>query len=427
MIKVNLDHTDIDINKVVDLNKIKEIHQMIFNKTGKGNDFLGWLDWPVDFNKTEYEQMKQVANDLKNQIEVLVVIGIGGSYLGCRAADEMIRGLYHQNKVELIYTGNTMSSTYIYQVVEYLKNKNFGICVISKSGTTTEPGISFRVFEKLLVDKVGLEKAKSLIVAITDKNKGALKQLAEKKEYQTFVIPNDIGGRFSVLTPVGIFPLLVSGINTDKIFQGALKAKNDLINDDLSNQAYKYAVVRNYLYNQGYKTEALISYELQLQMLTEWWKQLFGESEGKENKGLLPSSMIFSTDLHSLGQWVQEGPRNVMFETIIKIEKPNHDLNVPIDEDNYDGLNYLTKKSFHQINQTALKGVIQAHSVTGKMPNIVLEFEKMDDEQFGYLVYFFELALAMSAYLLDVNPFNQPGVEVYKYNMFKLLNKPGIK
>ncbi|UKS54111.1 glucose-6-phosphate isomerase [Mycoplasma feriruminatoris] len=427
MIKVNLDHTNINLEQVVDLNKIKQVHQMIFNKTGKGNDYLGWLNWPVDFDKTEYEQMKKVAKTLRNKIQALVVIGIGGSYLGCRAADEMIRGLYHQDKVELIYAGNTMSSTYIYQLVEYLKNKDFGICVISKSGTTTEPGISFRVFEKLLVDKVGINKAKELIVAITDKNKGALKQLADQKGYQRFVIPNDIGGRFSVLSPVGIFPLLVSGIDTDKIFAGALKAKNQLVSDDLTNDAYKYAAIRNYLYNKGYKTEALVSYELQLQMLTEWWKQLFGESEGKENKGLLPSSMIFSTDLHSLGQWVQEGPRDVMFETIIKINKPTYDINVPIDNDNYDGLNYLTNKTFHEINQTALKGVIQAHSITGNMPNIVLEFEKMDDEQFGYLVYFFELSLAMSAYLLDVNPFNQPGVEVYKYNMFKLLEKPGIK
>ncbi|EOA06967.1 Glucose-6-phosphate isomerase [Mycoplasma yeatsii 13926] len=427
MIKVNLDYAGLDFNKIVDEDKIKQVHEMIVNKTGKGNDFLGWLDWPENYDKAEYEKMKQVAGELRSKIDTLVIIGIGGSYLGMRAADEMIRGLKHKDKVEVVYAGHTMSSTYTAQLAEYLKDKNFGICVISKSGTTTEPGVAFRILEQELVNKVGIEKSKELIVAVTDKQKGALKKLADEKGYPTFVIPDDIGGRFSVLTPVGIFGLLVAGINTDNIFKGARKAKADLVANDSSNEAYKYAFVRNYLYNQGYRTEALVTYELQLQMIAEWWKQLFGESEGKEFKALYPTSMVFSTDLHSLGQWVQQGPRNVMFETVIRINKPVKDIDILADQDNYDGLNYLVGKSLHEINQTALKGVVQAHAVTGEMPNIILEFEKMDDEQFGYLVYFFELAVAMSGYLLDVNPFDQPGVEVYKYNMFKLLDKPGVK
>ncbi|PPE06418.1 glucose-6-phosphate isomerase [Mesoplasma corruscae] len=426
MIKVNLDHSSL---KTVELdnNKVKQIHEIIKTKSGAGNDFLGWIEWPEAFNKNEYDQMKKVANSLRSKIDILVTIGIGGSYLGIRAADEMIRGLNHSDKIKIIYSGHTMSSTYVAQLSEYLKGKKFGICVISKSGTTTEPGIAFRTLEKQLIEQSGIEKAKELIVAITDGSRGALKTLANKKGYLTFTIPNDIGGRFSVLTPVGIFPLLVAGINTDNIFKGAIKAKNNLVQNDLTNQAYKYAAARNALYNQGYKAEALVTYELQMQYINEWWKQLFGESEGKEGKGLFPTSMVFSTDLHSMGQWVQEGPRKVVFETIIKIQNPVGNLSVELDQDNYDGLNFLAGKSFHEINSVAIEGVIDAHVNAGKMPNIILEFEKMDDEQFGYLVYFFELAVAMSGYMMGINPFDQPGVEVYKQNMFKLLGKPGIK
>ncbi|PPE05048.1 glucose-6-phosphate isomerase [Entomoplasma ellychniae] len=426
MIKVNLDHSSL---KTVELdnNKVKQIHEIIKTKSGAGNDFLGWIEWPEAFNKNEYDEMKKVANSLRSKIDILVTIGIGGSYLGIRAADEMIRGLNHSDKIKIIYSGHTMSSTYIAQLSEYLKNKKFGICVISKSGTTTEPGIAFRTLEKQLIEQSGIEKAKELIVAVTDGSRGALKTLANKKGYLTFTIPDDIGGRFSVLTPVGIFPLLVAGINTDNIFKGAIKAKNNLVQNDLTNQAYKYAAARNALYKQGYKAEALVTYELQMQYINEWWKQLFGESEGKEGKGLFPTSMVFSTDLHSMGQWVQEGPRKVIFETIIKIQNPVGNLSVELDQDNYDGLNFLAGKSFHEINSVAIEGVIDAHVNAGKMPNIILEFEKMDDEQFGYLVYFFELAVAMSGYMMGINPFDQPGVEVYKHNMFKLLGKPGIK
>ncbi|MCL8211480.1 Glucose-6-phosphate isomerase [Mesoplasma sp. JKS002658] len=428
MINVDLSQTGLKaLDQEIDVTKVKQIHEMIFKKTGAGADFLGWLDWPKTYDQKEYALMKEVSRTLAKKIDYLVVIGIGGSYLGTRAADEMIRGLHPVNGVNLIYAGNTISSTFTAQLKEFLKDKKYGICVVSKSGTTTEPGIAFRVFEQELVTQVGEQKAKELIIAVTDKSKGALKQLADNKGYQTFTIPDDIGGRFSVLTPVGIFPLMVAGINTDEIMQGALQALNDLTAPDLTNSAYQYAVARNLLLNQGYKTEALVNYEMQMQMVGEWWKQLFGESEGKDGKSLLPSAMIYSTDLHSLGQWVQEGSRGIMFETVIKIAQPNVDLKIPTDADNLDGLNYLKEKTFHEVNQTALTGVVDAHVNNGKMPNIILEFEKMDGFMFGYLVYWFERAVAMSGYLLGVNPFNQPGVEIYKHNMFKLLGKPGVK
>jgi len=425
MIKIDFSNSKIEKEvKNFDISKIKQIHEMIENRSGLGSDFLGWLDWPDKYDKTEYKKMKEVAEKLRNQIDVLIVIGIGGSYLGARAADEMIRGLYHKDKVELIYVGNTISSTYTQQVLDYLDNLEFGIVNISKSGTTTEPGMAFRVFEQYLVESKGKDVAKERIVAITDKAKGALKELATAEGYQTFIIPDDIGGRFSVFTPVGIFPLLVAGIDTDAIFKGASKAVKEL--KDINNDAYLYAVSRYLLNTQkGYAVETLVSYEIQMQIFTEWWKQLFGESEGKDGKGLLPTSCIFSTDLHSLGQFIQEGTKNVLFETIIDVKKPTHDLKVPKNKDNLDGLNYLTNKTFHEINSTALVGVVEAHSQKGLVPNILLKFEKMDAEMFGYAAYWFMKACAMSGYLLGVNPFNQPGVEVYKENMFKLLKKLG--
>lgn len=426
MINTNLKFSGIEKEvKNFDKTKVANIHKMIHEKTGKGNDFLGWVDWPETFNKDEYNRMKVVANDLRSKIDVLLVVGIGGSYLGARAADEMIRGLYPTDKVELIYVGNTMSSTYTQNILDYLKNKEFGIANVSKSGTTTEPGIAFRIFEEFLIKTKGNDVAKSRIVAVTDRAKGALKEMADAKGYETFVIPDDIGGRFSVTTPVGIFALLVAGVDTDAIMKGAMKARKELSKP--SNDAYKYAVAR-YLLNteKNYKSEMLVSYELQLQYLTEWWKQLFGESEGKDGKGLLPTSCIFSTDLHSMGQFIQDGTKNIIFESIIRIKKPQVDINVPKLEKDLDGLNYLTKNSLHKINSIAIEGVIDAHVNVGKIPNIVLEFDKMDDEMFGYATYWFMKACAMSAYLLDINPFDQPGVEIYKKNMFKLLGKPGM-
>ncbi|AKU79468.1 glucose-6-phosphate isomerase [Spiroplasma turonicum] len=426
MIELNLKNVNFEQEVIeFDKAKIESIHNLIINKSGKGSDFLGWYEWPNNFDKKEYNLMKEKAEELRNEIEVLLVVGIGGSYLGTRAADNMIRGLFTKDKVELIYIGNTISSSYIKQVLDYVDDKEFAIANISKSGTTTEPGISFRVFQNKLVEKKGKEIAQKRIVAITDKSKGALKKLATIEGYTTFTIPDDIGGRFSVFTPVGIFPLLVAGIDTDLLFKGSQKAYKDL--ESLDNSAYKYAITR-YLLNveYNYKTEVLVSYELQMQMFTEWWKQLFGESEGKDNKGLLPSSCVFSTDLHSLGQFIQDGTKNVLFETVIDIKKPQFDINVPVVKEDLDGLNYLTNNSFHEINHIALEGVIEAHVNTGMVPNIVLEFEKMDAEMFGYAIYWFMRACAFSGYLLEINPFDQPGVEVYKKNMFKLLKKPGF-
>ncbi|AXK51314.1 glucose-6-phosphate isomerase [Spiroplasma alleghenense] len=424
MIKVNLDNSKLEnIEKIIESKLIKETSKKIFEKSGAGSDFLGWLDWPEKFDKTEYKKMQEVAKQLKEKIEVLIVVGIGGSYLGARAADEMIRGLYPKNGCEIIYVGNTISSTYTKQVLDYVETKKFGIVNISKSGTTTEPGIAFRVFENLLIKKEG-SKASELIVAVTDKSRGALKTMADAKGYTTFTIPDDIGGRFSVLTPVGIFPLLVAGVDTDAMFEGAKQAMKDTKADDLSNSAYQYAAARYVLHTKkGYKVETLVSYELQMQMFTEWWKQLFGESEGKDGKGLLPTSVVFSTDLHSLGQFIQDGTKGLLFETILKIKNPLLNLSIPADEVNLDGLNYLHNKSFHEVNTIALQGVIEAHANEGNIPNIILEIEEMNAKSFGYLAYWFMKACAMSAYLLGVNPFDQPGVEVYKKNMFKLLGK----
>ncbi|WP_338971407.1 glucose-6-phosphate isomerase [Spiroplasma endosymbiont of Panorpa germanica] len=425
MIKLNLKNSKLEnIEKIIDIKLIKETSKKIFEKSGQGSDFLGWLDLPEKFDKIEYKKMQEVAKKLREKIEVLIVVGIGGSYLGARAADEMIRGLYPKGGCELIYVGNTISSSYTKQVLDYVENKKFGIVNISKSGTTTEPGIAFRVFENLLIKKEGTKSASELIVAVTDKSRGALKTMADAKGYQTFVIPDDIGGRFSVLTPVGIFPLLVAGVDTDAILDGAKKAMNDTKADDLTNTAYQYAAARYILHTKkGYKVETLVSYELQMQMFTEWWKQLFGESEGKDGKGLLPTSVVFSTDLHSLGQFIQEGTKGLLFETILKIKNPLLNLAIPADKDNLDGLNYLQKKSFHEVNNIALQGVVEAHANEGEIPNIILEIDEMNANAFGYLSYWFMKACAMSAYLLDVNPFNQPGVEVYKKNMFKLLGK----
>ncbi|WFG96735.1 glucose-6-phosphate isomerase [Spiroplasma citri] len=406
------------------LGRVKDIHQMIHNKTGLLNDFLGWVEWPNNYDQAELAKMKQTAKQLASEIDVLLVIGIGGSYLGARAAIEMINGLYSQQKVEIIYIGNTMSSTYTAQVLKYLQDKKFGICVVSKSGTTTEPAIAFRLCKELLEKKEGNIKAANLIVAITDKQKGALKTLADKAGYQTFVIPDDIGGRYSVLTPVGVFAMLVSGINIDNVFKGAQQAYQDTLIDDFTNHSYKYAVGR-YILNQEekYKAEMLVTYELQMQMITEWWKQLFGESEGKNSKGLLPLSCVFSTDLHSLGQFIQEGTKNILFETVIAIKKAQIDLKLSKAEVDTDGLNYLAGKTLHEVNTIAVQGVVAAHRKVGHVPNIVLEFATMDDKMFGYLSYWFMKACAMSAYLLEINPFDQPGVEIYKQNMFNLLGK----
>lgn len=405
--------------------KVNEIHDMIHNKTGAGNDFLGWVELPENYDKAEVALIKEKAAALQDKTDVLLVCGIGGSYLGARAAIEAINGLYPKNKVEIIYVGNTFSSNYIKQVADYIEDKDFAINVISKSGTTTETSIAFRIFKEMCEKKYGKDGARERIVATTDKAKGALKTLATEEGYTTFVIPDDVGGRYSVLTPVGLFPIAMAGIDVDEMMKGAKDAMDKYSVSDLEkNDAYRYGVARQILHKAGYPAEMFVTYELQLSMVAEWWKQLYGESEGKEGKGILPTSATFSTDLHSLGQFIQEGSK-VLYETIFQIKEPNSDIVIPSDPDNLDGLNYLAGKTVDYVNKKACEGTIDAHVNTGNVPNILITMDKMDAYGFGYMVYFFEMSCAMSVYLLGVNPFNQPGVEVYKANMFKLLGKPG--
>jgi len=425
MIKVDLSQAKLAESMDTYSEQVTSVHDMIHNKTGKGNDFLGWVDLPITYDKEEVKAIKEKVSELKNEIDVLLVCGIGGSYLGARAAIEAINGLFPTNDVEIIYVGNTFSSHYLSQVKEYVKNKEFAINVISKSGTTTETSIAFRIFKDLLETTKGKEVARKRIIATTDKEKGALKTLATNEGYTTFVVPDDVGGRYSVLTAVGLFPIAMAGINIDEMLNGAADARAKYNNPDLNtNEAYQYAVARNILYNDKKLIELLVSYEPKMQYISEWWKQLFGESEGKENKGILPTSATFSTDLHSLGQFIQEGTK-VLYETVFKVEKPISDLEIPSDKDNLDNLNYLAGKTVDYVNKKACEGTIDAHVNTGGVPNIQITINELSAYSFGYMVYFFEIACAMSVYLLDVNPFNQPGVEVYKKNMFKLLGKPG--
>lgn len=401
---------------------VDRLHQQLMNKECKGNDYVGWVEWPNTYDKEEFARIKATAAKMRDMCDVFLVCGIGGSYLGARAAIEMINGLYANKKPEIIFIGNTFSSTYIAQVLDYIKDKEVCVNVISKSGTTTETSLAFRLLKQFMEEKYK-DEAKNRIVATTDKARGVLKDVADKEGYETFVIPDDIGGRYSVITPVGLLPIAVAGIDIDAIMTGLKKAYDDLATNDLDkNTAYQYAVCRRILQNQGYDVEMLVSYEMQMGMLAEWWKQLFGESEGKEEKGILPDSAIFSTDLHSLGQFVQEG-KKVLFETILMVNKPTLDITFPSDKEDLDHMNYLSGKSVDWVNKMAAQGTLEAHVNTGGVPNLVLTMEDMSAESFGYLCYFFFRACAMSVLMLDVNPFNQPGVEVYKKNMFRLLGK----
>lgn len=407
---------------------VQRIHQTIHNGTGAGSDFLGWIDLPVDYDKEEFSRILEAAQRIKSNSDVLVVIGIGGSYLGARSAIEMLTPAFKKEHdlPEIIFAGHHLSSSYLQELIDYLDGKDYSVNVISKSGTTTEPAVAFRLFKQLLEDKYGKEEAVQRIFATTDKEKGALKQLATNEGYESFVVPDDVGGRFSVLTAVGLLPIAVAGIDIEAMMGGAQKAREELSTDDLStNIAYQYATIRNVLYNKGYTTEMLINYEPSLQYFNEWWKQLFGESEGKDLKGIYPSSANFTTDLHSLGQYVQEG-RRFLFETVIKVESPKHEITIEKDADDLDGLNYLAGKTIDEVNSKAFEGTLLAHT-DGGVPNLVISVPKLDAETYGYLVYFFELAVAMSGYQLGVNPFNQPGVEAYKQNMFALLGKPGFE
>ena len=423
MLKVDLKHTGIE-NELKNYDeKVKEIHKMIHEKTGAGNDFLGWVDWPKDYDYEEVNAIIEASKRINEECDTLVVCGIGGSYLGAASAIEMLNGLFSESKVKIIFMGNTFSSTYTAQVLKYLEDKEFAINVISKSGTTTETSIAFRLVKELAIKKYGKEKANKRIYATTDKARGALKNESNIEGYKTFVIPDDIGGRYSVLTAVGLLPIAVSGQDIREILAGASQARLDFENENLyDNEAYKYAVARYILNKKGYPVEMFVTYEPHFQKLGEWWKQLFGESEGKEGKGLLPDSVTYSTDLHSLGQFVQEGTK-VLFETVFVLNNPQIDLTIPSDENNLDGLNYLAGKKMSFVNEKAFLGTLSAHEEDGKVPNIVISMDSMNAFNYGYLVYFFEKACAMSAYLLEINPFNQPGVEIYKKNMFKLLGK----
>lgn len=427
MIKVDLSNAKLTESMESYKDKVVEIHDMIHNKTGLGSDFLGWVDLPVNYDKDEVEEILKKADELKKEVDVLLVCGIGGSYLGARAAIEAINGLYPTNKVKIIYIGNTFSSNYLAQIKEFVKDKEFAINVISKSGTTTETSVAFRIFKDLLETTKGKEVARKRIVATTDKHKGALKTLATQEGYTTFVVPDDIGGRYSVLTAVGLFPIAMADIDIKEMMKGAGDARKKYNNPDLlTNEAYQYGVARQMLNKAGYPAEMFVTYELQLAMVAEWWKQLFGESEGKENKGILPTSATFSTDLHSLGQFIQEGSK-VLYETVFQVTKPIADLEIPSDKDNLDNLNYLAGKTVDYVNKRACQGTVDAHVNTGNVPNIQITMDELTPYSFGYMVYFFEIACALSVYLLGVNPFNQPGVEVYKKNMFILLGKPGVK
>ncbi len=433
-LKLNTEFTGIDKKEMMNYAKeVLKYHNEMNEKANDENEFLGWLNLPDNYDKKEFEKIKKCAKKIIKDSDVLVVIGIGGSYLGARAVISALNSTFYnmikkedRKTPQVVYVGNNLSPNYITDLIELIGDRELSVNVISKSGTTTEPAIAFRIFRELLENKYGIEEARSRIYVTTDKEKGALHTLAQEEGYETFVIPDNVGGRYSVLTAVGLLPIAASGINIDKLMKGAKEAKERYSDSNLKyNECYQYAVIRNMLYQKDKTIEILVNYEPRMGYFTEWWKQLYGESEGKEGKGIFPSGVQFTTDLHSMGQYIQEGRRN-LFETVINIEKANHDIQIQLDEDNLDGLNYLAGKGLDYVNKKAMEGTIQAH-VSGDVPNIVINMETLDEENLGQLIYFFEKACAMSGMILGVNPFNQPGVEKYKTNMFKLLKKPGYE
>ncbi len=407
------------------------VNKVLLDKSGAGNDFLGWLDLPVDYDKEEFARIQAAAKKIQGDSDVLVVIGIGGSYLGARAAIEFVKGqMYNgvreENIPEVYFVGNNISSSYINDVIKIIGNRDFSVNIISKSGTTTEPAIAFRVFKKMLEEKYGKEGAKGRIYATTDKARGALKALSDAEGYETFVVPDDVGGRFSVLTAVGLLPIAAAGVDIAAMMKGAQDAREVCVAGDMTtNPSYLYAALRNILYRKGKNTEILVNYEPALLMMGEWFKQLFAESEGKDQKGIFPTAANFSTDLHSIGQFIQDGTRN-LFETVIWVNKPRSEVFIEEAAEDIDGLNYLAGQSVQFVNSKAYQGTLMAH-MDGGTPNIIVEIDEADAWHFGYLVYFFEKACGLSGYLLGVNPFDQPGVEAYKKNMFALLGKPGFE
>ena len=409
---------------------VADAHQKVVDKSGEGADFLGWVDLPVDYDKEECERIKKAADKIKADSKALVVIGIGGSYLGARAAIEFCTSqnynLVSKDTPNIYFSGNSISGNSLSELVDLVKDVDFSINVISKSGTTTEPAISFRIFRDLLIKKYGEEEAAKRIYVTTDKAKGTLKEFSDKAGYETFVVPDDVGGRYSVLTAVGLLPIAVAGIDIDKMMQGAQDAREAYsVCDIQKNDCYKYAAIRNLLLGKGKAVELMVAYEPDFTMMNEWFKQLFGESEGKDGKGIFPASVVCSTDLHSMGQYIQDGVR-MLFETSVMFTKPKREVVIEEDDVNADGLNFLAGKTMDFVNRKAYQGTLLAH-VDGGVPNICIEVPEMNEYEFGYLVYFFEKACAISGYILGVNPFNQPGVESYKKNMFALLGKPGYE
>lgn len=430
MIKLNLENSSIKENVINEYSEeVMKIHKALHEKANDEKEFLGWIELPTNYDKEEFERIKKAARKIQNDSDVLVVIGIGGSYLGARAVIDALSHTFHSQMPErktpvVVYAGHNLSPVYMNELLEYVADKDISINVISKSGTTTEPAIAFRIFREVLETKYGVEEARKRIYVTTDKQKGALKTLADNEKYEKFVIPDNIGGRFSVLTAVGLLPIAAAGMDIDKLMKGAKAAQDKYSEPDVKyNECYKYAVARNLLYKSGKTIEILANYEPKLHYMTEWWKQLYGESEGKDLKGIFPAGVDLTTDLHSMGQYIQDGRRELM-ETVLKIGTNASEITIQPDDQNLDGLNYLAGKTVGYVNSKAMEGTVLAH-VTGNVPNMMIEMEKLDEENLGELIYFFEKACAISGTILGVNPFNQPGVEEYKKNMFRLLEKPG--
>ena len=431
-ISLNLKNSGITMKSIMEYKEqVENIHKDLHRRANDEKDFVGWLELPTNYDKEEFKRIKKAAKKIKKESDVLLVIGIGGSYLGARAVIEALTSTFNnllparQRKYpQILYVGNNLSPNYMNELIEYVENKDFSINVISKSGTTTEPAVAFRIFREILENKYGIDEARSRIYATTDKERGALKTLADKEGYEEFVVPDNVGGRYSVLTAVGLLPIAVAGIDITKLMEGAKIAQDRYNDPNLKyNECYQYAVARNILYKQDKTTEILVNYEPKMHYFTEWWKQLFGESEGKDNKGIFPAGVDNTTDLHSMGQYIQQGRRN-LFETVVYVEEPKSDITINPDDDNLDGLNYLAGKTLDFVNKKAMEGTIKAH-VSGDVPNIAIKMNKLDEENLGEILYFFEKACAMSGSILGINPFDQPGVEEYKKNMFKLLKKPG--
>ena len=422
---MRLDFSNVNLDNVENYEqRALEAFDTLINKSGEGNDFLGWIDRPIDYDKDEFERIKKAAAKIRENSDVLVSIGIGGSYLGIKAVEVACDSYFNSKRdTEIIYAGHQISSQYLVELLDYLKDKDYSLNVISKSGTTTEPAIAFRILKEALEEKYGKEETKNRIFATTDKAKGALKELANAEGYESFIVPDDIGGRFSVISAVGLLPLAVAGIDIDEFMAGFAAGREKYTENSFENDAIKYAAIRNMLHEDGKDIEIMVNYEPKLAFVAEWWKQLYGESEGKDGKGIFPASVSNTTDLHSMGQMIQDGKRN-LFETVIEVENVDKDLTIKEDEKNLDGLNFLAGKTMSYVNKQAMEGTTMAH-VEGGVPNIRIKLEEVNEKNLAELFYFFEIAVGVSGYMLGVNPFNQPGVEDYKKAMFKLLGKPG--